>query len=67
MAGDPYDDAIAENVSQAAVRIAFKGRKGHGGGPIGKRVLEPEELEVIVRSAILVALGQHRQHGGSER
>ncbi len=49
-------ERIARTVAQAAVQNAFKGRKGHGGGPCLRRVLRPEELAAIVEAACLVAI-----------
>jgi hypothetical protein len=42
-------------IAEAAVRVAFKGRRGHGGGPITKRVLLPAELHAIVIAALSAA------------
>jgi hypothetical protein len=54
-------ERIARTVAQAAVQRAFKGRKGHGGGPCSRRVLRPDELAAIVEAACLVAIDLSHQ------
>lgn len=52
--------AIAEHSAAASVRVAFKGRKGHGGGPCLRRVFTRDYLEAFVQAACLYALDQDR-------
>jgi hypothetical protein len=47
---------IAARAANAAVTAAFSGRRGHGSGGIGRRVLRPDELRAIVHGAVSLAL-----------
>lgn len=47
---------IAQAIANETVEVIFRGRKGHGGGPISRRVLWPNELREIVRTAVLAGL-----------
>ncbi len=49
-------ERIALTVAEAAVQRAFKGRKGHGGGPCTRRVLHPHQLHAILVAAIRIAI-----------
>ncbi len=57
-APSPEIEARARAVAEAAVRLAFRDRKGHGGGECSRRVLSRGDLQVIVESAVRLALEQ---------
>ena len=47
------------------VRAMFAGRKGHGGGPCGKRVLGVDQLRALLSEAYLAGMADGKGEGGS--
>lgn len=45
-------EPVERSAARHVVRHVFAGRRGHGGGECTRRVLRPEELEVLLRVAI---------------
>ncbi len=59
---DARAERLAAIAAQAAVRVAFRDRKGHGGSSsVVYRQITPDELEATIQAACLVAIELDRK------